>query len=377
MAHEKQIITIPPEADEALAQRFTREDLARCIKPVWEGDSVYAESVMFVPNPVTGEIDPAPLLYKPVEIQSMCSADGSVVYEEGIDYIIDEDGCICLTENTRIYRWVYDAYYLDHIEQYGLPSRSAPGRFLKYAEGDFFWKTQVFVTYTHEGVWSGYVPSYAGDRLRRTVEKLENRRPLKIVYNGDSICVGCNASGWLGIPPYVPSWTDMITRELEAVYGGPIETVNTAVGGTISQWGYENVEENIIRHNPDLVVLRFGTNDATQGYTTEFFKGYTEKIIQAVRAAHPACEFILVANTPCNPEVEGWSSPHHWGNQEAVCELAKQYSGVAAVRMLDMEAHLLTRKRYWDMAGNNINHFNDFMTRIQASSVAQLLVKNL
>ena len=116
MAHEKQIITIPPEADEALAQRFTREDLARCIKPVWEGDSVYAESVMFVPNPVTGEIDPAPLLYKPVEIQSMCSADGSVVYEEGVDYIIDEDGCICLTENTRIYRWVYDAYYLDHIE---------------------------------------------------------------------------------------------------------------------------------------------------------------------------------------------------------------------------------------------------------------------
>lgn len=377
MSHEKKITTIPPEVEDAVKQRFTREDLARYIRPIWEGNTVHGETLMFVPDAKTGEIAPAPLLYKPDKVLAVRSPDGSILFEEGMDYTVTPDGCIALTVDTRIYRWSYDDYYLDHIEQYGLPSRSAAGRFLKYAEGDFFTKTQVWVTYTHSDGWTGPVPRYAGDRLAKTVAKLEAGEPLRIVYNGDSICVGCNASGWLGNPPYIPSWTDLITRELGAVYAAPITAVNTAVGGTIAQWGADNVEENILRYKPDLVVLRFGTNDATQGYTTAFFKENMERILQAVRADNPACEFILVANTPCNPDVEGWSTPHHVGNQQAVFELAEQYPGVAAVAMLDIEAHLLTRKRYWDMAGNNINHFNDFMTRVQGSAVAQLLVKNL
>ncbi len=377
MSEEKKITTIPPEVDSELKERFTREDLALYMQPIWAGNRVHGETLMFVPDAVTGEIAPAPLLYPPDEVLAVCSPDGSLRYEEGVDYTVTPEGCIALTENTRIYRWKYDDYYLDHIEQYGLPSRSAPGRFLKYAEGDYFTKTQVWVTYTHSGRWDGPVPAYAGDVLKNTVAKLEAGEPLRVVFNGDSICVGCNASGWLGNPPYVPPWTELITRELEAVYAAPITAVNTAVGGTIAQWGADNVEENILQHAPDLVVLRFGTNDATQGYTTAFFKENMEKILLAVRERYPACEFILVASTPCNPDVEGWTTPHHWGNQQAVLELAEQYPGVAAVPMLDIEAHLLTRKRYGDMAGNNINHYNDFMTRVQGSAVAQLLVKTL
>ena len=101
-------------------------------------------------------------------------------------------------------------------------------------------------------------------------------------------------------------------------------------------------------------------------------------IIQAVRANNPDCEFILVANTMSNQDVQPpWSNEHQATNQQMLLELAQEFPGVAVARMLDVEKYLLQHKRYWDMTGNNINHYNDFMTRVQASVVSQLLVEDM
>ncbi len=357
---------------------WTKYTIGCFIHPVWEGNTVYNETLMFVPNAKTGKIDPAPLLYKPDKVLEVRSADLSKLYKEGADYTVTADGRIALTENTRIPTWAYDEYYCKTYESFGLPSLSATGRYLKYAEGNTFLKTQVCVTYTHSDKWDGYVPEYAGDVLKNTVAKLKAGKPLSIVYNGDSIAEGCNASGWLKIAPFVPNWTQMVTQELQAVYDSNILTKNTAVGGKTAEWGLENVQDNIIRYVPDLVVLRFGTNDATQGVTSSQFKQRMAGIIEAVRKARPECEFILVANTLSNPDVGApWTNRYHTENQAALLELAEEYDGVAVARMLDVESTLLKTKRYWDMTGNNINHYNDFMTRVQASVVAQLLVEDL
>ena len=112
--------------------------------------------------------------------------------------------------------------------------------------------------------------------------------------------------------------------------------------------------------------------------TSAQFKERMAGIIDRVRAVRPECEFILVANTLSNPDVGApWTNRYHTENQAALLELEKEYSGVAVARMLDVEQYLLQHKRYWDMTGNNINHYNDFMTRVQASAVAQLLVEDL
>lgn len=364
-----------PEVD---TPDWTKYNIGCFIHPVWEGDTVYNETLMFVPDAKTGKIEPAPLLYKPDKVLEVRSADLNKVYKEGTDYTVTADGRIALTENTRIPTWEYDDYYCKTYESFGLPSLSAPGRYLKYAEGNTFTKTQVCVTYTHSDKWEGYVPQYAGDVLKNTVKKLKEGKPVSIVYNGDSVAEGCNASGWLRQFPFVPKWTDMVTQELEAVYDSNILSKNTAVGGKTAEWGLENVQDNIIRYVPDLVVLRFGTNDATSGVTSAQFKERMAGIIDKVRAVRPECEFILVANTLSNPDVGApWTNRYHTENQAALLELEKEYSGVVVARMLDVEQYLLQHKRYWDMTGNNINHFNDFMTRVQASAVAQLLVEDL
>lgn len=45
--------------------------------------------------------------------------------------------------------------------------------------------------------------------------------------------------------------------------------------------------------------------------------------------------------------------------------------------MTDMHTHLLRLKRYWDMTGNNINHPNDFLARVYAQVVSQVLVQDV
>lgn len=359
------------------ASNWCQYNLDFFICPVWKGNTVYNESLMFVPDAKTGKIEPAPLLYKPDKVLEIRSSNLTALFIEGKDYVVTDDGRIKLTEQTSLPKWSFDEYYRQVPDTFDIMSVSAKGRHLRYAEGDTITKTQVSVTYTHSDEWNGFIPEYAGSVLKNTVKKLSNKEPVTIVYNGDSVAVGCNASGWLGIAPFVPSWTDMVTQEIEKAYGTSVNSINTAVGGTKADWGLENVQNNIIAYNPDIVVLRFGTNDGTAKVPTQVFSKQIEQIIQRVLKTNPVCEFILVSNLCPNPDAEGWTSTYHTEYESALEKLAEKYSGVVVAKMTTFEKYLLQRKRYWDTTGNNINHLNDFMTRVQASVIAKMLVKNL
>ena len=61
----------------------------------------------------------------------------------------------------------------------------------------------------------------------------------------------------------------MFTESLKAKYkNANITSVNTAVGGTASAWGVQNVQERVVSKNPDLLVLGFGMNDGNGGYVS-------------------------------------------------------------------------------------------------------------
>ena len=363
-------------APAAPKMNYKKYNIATWIQPIWKGNTVYNETVMFVPNAKTKEIESAPLLYTPDKIMSVRSFDLTKEYKEGVDYVV-ENGKIKLTDRTRIPMWKYDDYYCRNVIGFDLPSISAPGRHLKYGAGATFQKTQVCVTYTHKDAWKGPVPAYAGSKLSKTMQLLNQKKPLSIVYNGDSITVGCESSKWNNIAPFAPIWTEMVTEELKAVYGGSIKETNTAVGGMDSKWGLENVQENINKHNPNLVVLGFGMNDGTQGVKPEQFQSNIEKTIQAVRAKHPDCEFILVSTTLPNPDVSGPWMQYQPDYQDVLEAIASRTSGVAVAKMTDMHKHLLSLKRYWDMTGNNINHPNDFLARVYAQVISQVLIQDV
>ena len=50
-------------------------DLKMALAPVWQGDTIRNESLLFTPDPVTGETRPCRLLCAPETILRVCSAD--------------------------------------------------------------------------------------------------------------------------------------------------------------------------------------------------------------------------------------------------------------------------------------------------------------
>lgn len=345
---------------------YDRYTLEAYMAPVWQGDIVYNETLMFVENE-DGSLDPAPLLYEPVEVLSVRSFDLLTEYEPGNDYTV-ENGRIALTPGSRIYRWAYSDYYPDHAIP-GATFEKSGGGFIAFGEGDTFFKTQIAVTYRHKGQWSGVRPVFAGE-LKNTLQKLRAGEKVTVVYYGDSITTGANSSNTQA--PFAPIWTRLVTEKLADAYqNSNIEQVNTAVGGTNAKWGCQNAKQLVAAYRPDLTVIAFGMNDA--GTSAISYAASILSIIEQTRRSNPDAEFILVSPMLPNREVRGF-----YGNQyqfeSVLFGIAGFEAGVAAVPVWSIHKYMLDSKRYYDMTGNNVNHPNDFLARVYAQAVSSLLV---
>ena len=145
---------------------------------------------------------------------------------------------------------------------------------------------------------------------------------------------------------------------------------NTAVGGTATEWGLENARERAARLKPDLCFLAFGMNDGTAKIAPQRYISQTQGIMAQVRAANPECEFVLVATMLPNREVKGFDGLQ----RDYLPDLLNlKRPGCALADMPSLHGALLGRKRYEDMTGNNVNHPNDFLSRVYA----QLMLRTL
>ena len=239
------------------------------LKPFWYTREVYNETVMFV-----GENDEAKLLYDAEDIISVTSYGLDVEYKKGEDYKY-ENGILSRTENSSIPFWNKDEYYLKTPGRYiitvdnekaGLPDGDV--RYLAYGEQDTFTKKQISVTYTHSQEWKGPVPQGKSEKFAKTLEKIKNGEKTRVLFYGDSITTGCNASGLPQggeISPYTPSFAKMFCDYLGEKYNNDkIELINTAVGGKAVSWGVSEIEDRVLGYSPDIVVIGFGMNDTTK-----------------------------------------------------------------------------------------------------------------
>lgn len=342
----------------------------KLMTPVWHGDTVYEESVMYIRGK-DGAVPAAPLLYTPEKILEVRSPDGTRTYESGRDYAL-KDGLLYRTEDSAIPCWEYEEFYPSQGAEIPIASRKESGRFIRYDRGDVYASKQIRVTYTHADRWRGPIPESQLYRLPGVREKWERQETVKIVYFGDSIMEGCDASGHWHISPHMPVLSDLLTRALSQKYGRPIESVNTAVGGKTAAWGAEEVERRILPYRPDLVILGFGMND---GVRPRVYAEQIGRIIQKTRKGLPRAEFLLTGTMLPNPDGIGWTGyqPEYiW----SLRHLASGLEGVGVADMTGMSAYLLSRKRFEDMTGNGINHPNDFGVRIYAQTLFRCLSRD-
>lgn len=338
--------------------------------PIWTGQVAYEESVMVVANE-DGSISPLQLLHPAIEILELKSLYLNKTYEMGVDFELNANGELVILQNSDVPITTYKEIHLD-AEMPGKSFQKDDGGYLRFSENGFFHKRQVQVTYRHEMEWYGELPKRQGDKLPKTHRKLKNKEALHVVVYGDSITNGGNASGALNLPPFLPKFANIIVDEWKKEYGYEgIQLTNTSVGGKNSFWGVEEAQTRVGTYAPDLLVIGFGMNGRA---TVEEYKENMEQIIAIARDANPECEFVLIATMLPNKILPHFVRKQHL-YLEPLLQIASEQEGIAVADMTTMHKDLLKRKAFIDMTGNNVNHTNDYLTRVYAQVILETVKK--
>lgn len=356
------------------------------LQPVWTGNRVHAESI-FPLQQAAGE-EEIPLLYHAQRILEVRSATLQRRFTQGKDYLL-RDGKLVIPAGSAIPVMPPEEYYPDHVETDASFWRTGGG-YVLYTPAERIHMCQAAVTYEHGGEWMGPVPKGKLSMLPQLVKRLQNHLPVKVLFYGDSITCGYNSSSKVGAEPFLPDWTQMLMAGLRLRHPKTVFTSeNTAVPGQSSDWGVQEADARAAEHRPDLAVIAFGMNDGTHRVPVEVFQSNILAIMQSIRTKNPDCAVLLLAPSLANPEVLLFGERQRYPNEDpSVMDhksfagnqadflpalLSLESSGVIVADMTTLHQYLLTRKRFRDLSGNNVNHPNDFFARIHA----QLLLATL
>lgn len=91
------------------------------------------------------------------------------------------------------------------------------------------------------------------------------------------------------------AWVDSVTHALNNKYNNQLTTINSAKSAMWSTWGVQNLEDSVIKKNPDAVLIEFSMNDAFLNYKTsvELAKLNLNYMIDRIKLYNPGCEVIL------------------------------------------------------------------------------------
>lgn len=135
---------------------------------------------------------------------------------------------------------------------------------------------------------------------------MPDKKAVKIVAFGDSITLAMRQ-------PKEKRWVGVLAASLNKSFPDcQIEVINSGVGGNTSREGLERIEKDVLDHNPDLVLIEFGGNDATEDETrhveSEEFRANLETMCTRITETCNA----KVALLTFPPVIDEW---HVWGGK--------------------------------------------------------------
>ncbi len=326
-------------------------DLDAYMQPLWKSNTITNETVLLRSD--GGKSATGTLLFTPTQILSVQDYSLSTTYTPEKDYTIDGKR-LTVTPGSR----------MPILTDSDLP------------KGDLPWLNllgkHIVVTYSHEDKWTGPIPAYQRNRMSRTLKKLTGRSPITIVATGDSITLGNGTSAFSEIPPYMPTWGELVTHELKRRYGySNITLYNTALGGMTSAWGEENAERAVASLKPDLVIIAFGMNDFWSLSRDDFLKN-TKALMDRIFMKCLSVEFLLVSSMRFDPAYT--ADPTYTGH---ILEYARALEtlagdGIGFLDMTTLTGALFAAKAPKDFLADPL-HPNDFLARWYAQSIVALL----
>lgn len=118
------------------------------------------------------------------------------------------------------------------------------------------------------------------------IEKLENHEKQNIVMYGTSLTCG--------------PWVKMLDNFFNNKYGRLATVTNSGCSGMCSEWGVENLDEWVIKKQPDAVFIEFAINDVDlyRYMPTDICRSNLENMIERILEHNPFCDIILMTMNP-------------------------------------------------------------------------------
>ena len=303
------------------------------------------------------------LLFKPSQILEVKRSDGFAFSGE----LFTSDGTLLTAAEKRGLPFL--------AEEDMFPPESSPRsiarhedgeRYLHFSEGHYFHDLQTYVDYETDERWTGPMPVPQGDKLPNLARRLASGKEISVVLLGDSISKGANASARTQAPPFQPAYGALAMKHLEEKFGARIQFHNLSEGGKTSSWGLDQVAA-VCDHQPDLVILAFGMNDASENVTAEVFCRNLRMMVERIQAKVPQAEFILISGMTPNSSWHLSRPALRKTMHEQLMALASM--GVAVCDVRSVWEELVLRKGFDSLTGNGVNHPNDFGHRVYADCV--------
>ncbi len=398
-------------AEELKKYDVTGYDINKYISPIWGGDVSYAEAA-FVRQNKDGVVEPIQLLYPIDKIISVRSPDYKKIYKEGKDYKVTEDGKLEILEGSSIPALKYDKMYFSVTTDRDTWLNQNPGK------GMWWWANHpnmaiihnevgtnggigmlgntIAITYKHSAESVVSVPADMSiDYYSKLISKLENGENVTVVSMGDSITDGWSATGKsnINLAPNTPPYNEMVVDYMKEMYpNAKITHKNIAVSGSgVADGAKEEKLKPMCDANPDLVIIAFGMNDG--GKKPGEFLSYINTILTRLENDCPNARAVVVGTCFPNPEMS-WSnggnamikgtnddgSPNDnfpLAFADACVTASRKWHNAAFANVSLANKEMFTRKCYFDVAGSNSNHPNDYMHRVYAQVVVQTVFGTL
>ncbi len=336
------------------------------VTPFWDSLIMHGETLLLIRTDSAANPS-GKLALTPARIISVTSASGEIQFEPGRDYLWTKGSNeLVIPQGSRIQVLAESALYPPRGSQKYGTCRTREADIL-FAEGTEYHQLQVAVTYEHAPVDKAIRPLFpAGASLPALSKKLSAKTPISVVLLGDSISVGMNASGLYNAPPHQPAYGPLVANAIEQHFGAPVHFTNLSVGGKDSQWGITQIPA-AVEAKPDLVILAFGMNDASGKVTPKQFAANIRQMMSDVQQTRPNVEFILVACMTGNPEWTGTSSEYYPQYRDELLKMGAR--GITLADVTTIWSQVLSRKTFYDLTGNGLNHPNDFGHRLYAQTL--------
>lgn len=203
--------------------------------------------------------------------------------------------------------------------------------------------------------------------------KISKGKVVVATFYGDSIEEGSNATATTNETPNQPGWVDLLGAILSKNGDGEYYWRNKSVGGWNSAEGLAGIESKVNTTASDLVVIGFGMNDVTANVTAPQFKKNILRMINAIRAKTPKTEIVLVSTWIGNPEWKPMNNNLLGQYRKALIQISKSRKGVAVADMTTLSKNILSRKTYYDVTSNGVNHPADWIHVAYAQVVARAI----